>query len=527
MAFALWAGLLAISSGSGPGLSPALAQGDPLERQRQPEDAPQMLIVPVTGVIDKALTDSLIRQIQTEMARSDYRHIRYVLFEIDSPGGDLEAAQKLSEFILESLKGLTTIAFVPPGKLSLAESLLVTFSAKELILGGEARLGADLGRSPSPEQDRELRDRLRVVAGARGYPSLVLDAMATNQHDEVYSQRVAVGLNAEETKFRTKSDLDVDLRGARGEPVRVIQKGERLVVSAREASEKFKLTQHSADNLSELQIALGISVAEENQLGLGSGPRKLAAAPGLQGLIEAFNTPLARFLLILCGCLAALIEVKTLGTSIAGIFSVFCFGIFFLAGSLPTQAHPLGTATLWEVILFVIGLSLFALEFLLLPGMAIFAISGAALCAVSLVLAMLPADASELAGKQTMGDAIESAIATLSYGFAGGCLLFLLLVRILARRAGPSGGLVTSATITGVATANSAIAAQTIQAELIGKSGVVSTTLRPAGKVELAQGQVLDVVTLGEYIEKGTRVRVASIESGVITVTRESSPNSS
>ena len=52
---------------------------------------------------------------------------------------------------------------------------------------------------------------------------------------------------------------------------------------------------------------------------------------------------------------------------------------------------------------------------------------------------------------------------------------------------------------------------------LLGKSGVASTFLRPAG-VALIDGQRADVLTQGEFIQEGTPVRVTRVEGSRIFV---------
>jgi membrane-bound serine protease (ClpP class) len=47
--------------------------------------------------------------------------------------------------------------------------------------------------------------------------------------------------------------------------------------------------------------------------------------------------------------------------------------------------------------------------------------------------------------------------------------------------------------------------------ELVGKQGMASTDLRPAG-VATVEGERIDVVTEGEYIHSGTRVEVVRAE---------------
>ena len=52
------------------------------------------------------------------------------------------------------------------------------------------------------------------------------------------------------------------------------------------------------------------------------------------------------------------------------------------------------------------------------------------------------------------------------------------------------------------------VAGRQEQNAYIGKVGVAATTLRPAGTVELEDGTRIDVVTAGEFIEKGEPVQV-------------------
>lgn len=58
------------------------------------------------------------------------------------------------------------------------------------------------------------------------------------------------------------------------------------------------------------------------------------------------------------------------------------------------------------------------------------------------------------------------------------------------------------------------------EAAYIGQTGVAQTVLRPAGKAQFGSA-VLDVVTGGEFIEKGATVRVVSVEGRRILVQAE------
>lgn len=58
--------------------------------------------------------------------------------------------------------------------------------------------------------------------------------------------------------------------------------------------------------------------------------------------------------------------------------------------------------------------------------------------------------------------------------------------------------------------------------QLLGESGTAQTPLRPSGKVQI-NGRKIDVVTRGELIERGRRVKVVRVEGNRIFVAEDKS----
>ena len=148
-----------------------------------------------------------------------------------------------------------------------------------------------------------------------------------------------------------------------------------------------------------------------------------------------------------------------------------------------------------------------------------FAIAGCGICALSIVLAMIPGDTPDV----DMSESFQSALSTFLLSFVLGIAFFFSVIKYLPRIPGVRrrGGLILDGAIVGVPTADSALEDQARLRDLLGKSGVVVTTLRPAGKVELDAGQFVDVVSNGEYIEKGEPNTVQEIDGPRIVVTRK------
>ena len=60
---------------------------------------------------------------------------------------------------------------------------------------------------------------------------------------------------------------------------------------------------------------------------------------------------------------------------------------------------------------------------------------------------------------------------------------------------------------------------QSYEQQYIGKNGIAITTLRPSGKADI-DGEVIQVETSGEYIEKDTPVTVTRVDGNRIIVRR-------
>jgi membrane-bound serine protease (ClpP class) len=171
----------------------------------------------------------------------------------------------------------------------------------------------------------------------------------------------------------------------------------------------------------------------------------------------------------------------------AGIGVLAVAGIFFL--SLYFGGHMIaGMASWFALLLFLAGLILCFIE-ILTPSFGVFALGGIA-CIVGSIFLTTP----------DLATAIKYvAIVLLVMVVCAPIFLKLFSKSKLFER------LLVKERLT---TEDGYIAGRKEQADYIGKVGVAATTLRPAGAVELEDGTRLDVVTRGEFIEKGEPVRV-------------------
>jgi len=211
-------------------------------------------------------------------------------------------------------------------------------------------------------------------------------------------------------------------------------------------------------------------------------------------------------LFLLGGILGAYLEMKIPGFGVAGIVSILCFAIFFMG-------HYVAGLAGWEApVLFLVGLALVLGEVLVHPGTILPGLFGAMLMAVSLVWAMvdrypdgpLVPDAGLL-----VVPLIRLAVAV---GLAGIAIAFL--AKYLPKTSFFHGLVLASRNPAGAALSPTKSEFTRVP---VGAEGVARSILRPSGRAEFG-GEFHDVITMGQFVDPGTRVRVVAVEGARIVV---------
>lgn len=149
--------------------------------------------------------------------------------------------------------------------------------------------------------------------------------------------------------------------------------------------------------------------------------------------------------------------------------------------------------------MFFVGVVLLIIEGLI-PGFGVFGISGI-LCLLGSLYFILGATAQAAA-------------------LVGGLLLVLVLLGLWLIRRGPGSWLGRQVTLHLRSTAAQGYTGSQERQDLLGKTGVAQTVLRPSGRA-LIDGELVDVITEGEFYETGTAVRVVAVTGGRTVVRKE------
>ncbi|MEO1085810.1 MAG: NfeD family protein, partial [Acidobacteriota bacterium] len=216
-------------------------------------------------------------------------------------------------------------------------------------------------------------------------------------------------------------------------------------------------------------------------------------------------------MLLLGMMLFGYLELQTPGFGFFGAAAALCFMLLYFSHYLSNLAgHE-------ELLLFALGLILFAIELLVLPGIGVLAIAGTVAILTSVVMVLSAGDWSDISFNNPFTlDAMQQVaiVIVLSVG------AFLFLMRFIAPATSGSsqGGLLLTETLSAEAgyrsfedTPEGAVA--------LGEKGAALTQLRPTGRVLFGDRRV-HVETEGDWIDKGEEVELIRRTEGRLVVRR-------
>jgi membrane-bound serine protease (ClpP class) len=288
-------------------------------------------LIPIEGEIDPALAVFVEQSLQ----KASQDGATGVVFWVDTPGGRVDAALKISDLILSS--ELPTLAVVQN---AFSAGALISLSAQKIAMLPGSEIGAALPIIALPNAEPQAADRkvisalrakFRSVAEARNRPPELAEAM-------VDPDRPVKGLN---------------------------EKGEPLTLSGDRAVQ-LKVAEYRAENLP----------AALKWANFDPDPTRLEAGTRVQVARFLTNATVAALLLSL-GILGLVLELFTPGLGWPGILGAMALALYFLGGYLA------GLSSALNVVLFVAGLILLVVELLITPGFGLAGIGGLALLGAS------------------------------------------------------------------------------------------------------------------------------------------------
>jgi len=463
-----------------------------LEAEESPRST--AFVIELHGEIDRSMMVYIRRGIE----RAVKAEAEAVIIDIDTFGGRVDSALQITSLIGD-VKEIPTVAFVTTGEartgVSWSAGALISLSCDRIYMEPGTSMGAAAPVYQTPEGGTEgasekevsaIRAQMAALAEKNGYPKAVALAMVD------YDVELVEVTEGEKVRAVTREDV----RGEGLQAGRTISPAGKLLTLTAGEMERYGLSSATVDDLGELLDDLGVGEAEVVRVEQ-TVPDQIVAVLTSAGLTS---------LLVLAGIIALFIELTSPGFGLPGTTAIICFAAVFVSNFL------LGTVGSLELLLFLGGVVLLALEIFLIPGFGVTGVSGILLIVVSLVLSrqtfIIPAI-------DWQWDIFRANLLIVLASVTASFLLLFLLARYLPRFLPFRRGMV----LTSAQRVEEGYTVQvgTDRGTLLGKSGRTLTVLRPVGKAEIGE-RILTVESEGEYIPAGTTVEVVEVDSNRIVV---------
>jgi membrane-bound serine protease (ClpP class) len=454
------------------------------------------LVIQIKGRIDTIKESYLLRRINQAAAEK----VNLIIFEMNSPGGLVEPAQKVARAISD-LKGVKTVAFL--NDRALGAAALIPLACDRIAFGKNSRLGNItqqlVSESETESIDEDMRDVLAKVASKmaedKGHPGAVVKAMVDPRVLVSKARDKATGAVVYVT------NRQIDDEPARYEVLEVPKSAEEILTLDDKNARDFGMSNMTVRDFDELQT----------QLGLRGRAIRRDSPTWVDGLVSTLNTSWMKGLLLFVGFFMLVLELKLPGIGLPAILSALAFLLYFWSSYLG------GTADQLEIMLFVVGLICLGLELFVFPGYGVFGMSGVLLVLVSVVMAshtfVWPTQEYEY---KEMGKTLIRILVILFSVLAGAVAFgrYFPSLPFFNRMVLKADAEDADALAFGAKPLMDADPALTF---LLGETGRTTTVLRPIGKARFGE-LLVEVTADGAYIEPDRLVEVVEVHGSRVIV---------
>ena len=415
--------------------------------------SPTVHRVPVTGVVELGLAPFIERSLREAAAAG----ADAVVLDMDTPGGRIDAAQRISDALSDSPVPVYTLV----NRRAISAGALIALSTDGIYMRPGSVIGAATpvdgsGQKASEKIVSVMRSEMRALAEQAGLDPDVAAAMV---------------------------DEEIEIEG-------VVEAGKLLTLTTEDAE-----SLGYAEEVDDMPALL-------EELGHAGARIETARTNWAERVVRFFSNPVVAPFLLTLGFLGLITEIKTPTFGLAGMTGVVSLALFF-------GSHMIVGLAGWEdVIIFGVGLALVGVEVFLIPGFGFFGLIGGIGILAGLYLSLV--------GNLPTGADFTQAGLVISTAVVLIAVSAWVLIRTLpdSSRLTRSGIFLTDRTDRAIGYESSAR-----RPELIGKVGRALTDLRPSGTAVFGDERV-DVISESSWIMEGSPVRIVTAE-GYRHVVRE------
>lgn len=513
-------------SGAGKEPQPSTGKGDPNAIAA---------VIRIEGMIYDFVLDSLQRRVDRALEAG----ATMIVIELDTPGGMVTSALKIGKYI--KALPVRTIAWV--NNEAYSAGIMIGSACDELIMSASSATGDSAPVSMNKELAATERakalspiiEEFRDSATQNDYDYAMFHAMCVlgvevYQVEHIESGRKQLVNQADYQMMVLAKSREEALAAVKpeGEQVSALTVGRVSVDVATDAEiGQWKLVKQVHDGATLLTLnqtralEIGLSkatVKNHQELGdwLGGATVITINQSWSEDLAGWLIHPAIRAVLIVAVMVGAYMEFQAPGLGLPGAIALAALALLLGAPFLVDLSE------IWHVLLVFIGIGLLMVELFITPGFAVFGILGLIFMFTGLILAIVPTSGPiGLPAKEMLNLLGMSVVWTLLGVITSTvCLIFLIrhmgwipgLSRLVLhdRQEALLGGAMGTTSVGG----SEVLGHGTIK---LGDTGRVTAQLRPTGRAEI-NGQLIDVVSSGEWIEPDKPITVIEIHGNRIVV---------
>lgn len=414
-----------------------------------------------TFKIDSDIDPRMTRRVSESLKEAEKAEAKLIIIEMDTYGGMVTDADEIRTLLLES--NIPVYSFI--NKDAASAGALISIACDSIYMAPGASIGAATvvngadGAAAPDKYQSYMRSMMRSTAEAKGRDPKIAEAMV---------------------------DEKIEIEG-------VTEAGSVITFSVSEAI-KFGFCEGEFGSVNEILKAQGLEEAEILAY----------EETTTDHIIAFFLNPAVSGILILIIIGGIYFELQTPGVGFPILAAIVATLLYFV----PYYLN--GLAENWEVLIFFIGIILLAVELFVIPGFGIFGVLGIVCILTGLVLGMLPNQ-------------------DFNFDFVPARQLFTALLTVILAAIASVGlvfwltpkvnqwGAFRAITLATTQNRTEGYTSSFYTNDLMGKTGIVHSRLRPSGRVEI-DGEIYDAYSRGEFLDQGEKIQVISTEGTSLKV---------
>ncbi|MGM0945562.1 MAG: NfeD family protein [Bacteroidota bacterium] len=417
-----------------------------------------------TFKIDKDIDPGMNRRVKLALEDAKVKEADIIIIEMDTYGGAVNDADDIRTMILETEVPIYTFI----NKDAASAGALISIASDSIYMAPGSSIGAATvvngadGAAAPDKYQSYMRSMMRSTAEATGRNPKIAEAMV--------DEKIVVEGVSEEGSVVTLSVSEAIQFG--------FCEGEYRSIDAI----------LEAQNLQDSEL-IAYEVSETEQI------------------ISFFLNPAISGVLILIIIGGIYFELQTPGIGFPILASIVATILYFI----PYYLN--GLAENWEVIVFVLGIILLAVEIFVIPGFGIFGVLGVIFILGGLVLGMLPNQNFNF-DFVPAADLFAALLTVILAALAAIGLVFWLTPKV------NQWGAFSTITLASTQARTEGYTSSFYSNDLMGKVGKVHSRLRPSGRVEI-EGEIYDASSRGEFIDQDEHIVVISTEGTSLKVKKQ------